>query len=94
MSKVLINESRCKNASSEINIMFSERTTPSQYAAFKKLLEAYLRSRPQEFIGDSLFVYIMGVAPSHFIQVITHTDDPLDIVHAGVNLGHSHRGLG
>eukprot|EP01053_Blabericola_migrator_P012921 Blabericola_migrator_1__12920@NODE_84_length_14850_cov_98_458703_g75_i0_p1_GENE_NODE_84_length_14850_cov_98_458703_g75_i0NODE_84_length_14850_cov_98_458703_g75_i0_p1_ORF_typecomplete_len1084_score237_67MS_channel/PF00924_18/2e03MS_channel/PF00924_18/1_3e18Wzy_C/PF04932_15/1Wzy_C/PF04932_15/2_8_NODE_84_length_14850_cov_98_458703_g75_i01047013721 len=76
-AKLLINESRCKNATTELEVLFGERTTQSQYNALKKVLIAFLKSRPLEYVGDSLFMFIAGVGPSQYIKVsfwITHTE--------------------
>eukprot|EP01054_Gregarina_sp_Poly1_P000046 Gregarina_sp_Poly_1__45@NODE_100_length_14458_cov_232_622472_g87_i0_p2_GENE_NODE_100_length_14458_cov_232_622472_g87_i0NODE_100_length_14458_cov_232_622472_g87_i0_p2_ORF_typecomplete_len644_score95_94MS_channel/PF00924_18/6_5e20_NODE_100_length_14458_cov_232_622472_g87_i01092712858 len=76
-SKLLINESRCKNATTELEVLFGERTTPGQYNALRNVLTAFLKSRPLEYIGDSLFMHIVGVGPSQFVKVafwVTHTE--------------------
>lgn len=77
ISKKIVNESRCKSACTELSIQFSDNTTPSQYEALRTIVEAYVNSRPLEFIPDSVFMFIEGIAPSHFIQIsiwVSHTD--------------------
>eukprot|EP01054_Gregarina_sp_Poly1_P005635 Gregarina_sp_Poly_1__5634@NODE_2972_length_1489_cov_119_626582_g101_i3_p2_GENE_NODE_2972_length_1489_cov_119_626582_g101_i3NODE_2972_length_1489_cov_119_626582_g101_i3_p2_ORF_typecomplete_len147_score22_54_NODE_2972_length_1489_cov_119_626582_g101_i36571097 len=42
--------------------------TPAQYAAFKRVIEAYLKSRPDMY-KPNLFIHWLGLEPWHYVDI-------------------------
>lgn len=64
----IINQSRGTNAVFGLTVRVGDHMTAAQYAAFKKVIEAYLKSRPDMY-KPGLFIHWLNLEPWHFIDL-------------------------
>eukprot|EP01053_Blabericola_migrator_P006911 Blabericola_migrator_1__6910@NODE_34_length_18107_cov_55_154712_g30_i0_p2_GENE_NODE_34_length_18107_cov_55_154712_g30_i0NODE_34_length_18107_cov_55_154712_g30_i0_p2_ORF_typecomplete_len1068_score281_12MS_channel/PF00924_18/9_4e03MS_channel/PF00924_18/1_3e19DUF4271/PF14093_6/0_00029DUF4271/PF14093_6/6_2e02DUF4271/PF14093_6/1_9e03EFhand_8/PF13833_6/0_64Tweety/PF04906_13/4_8e02Tweety/PF04906_13/0_51DNA_pol_phi/PF04931_13/22DNA_pol_phi/PF04931_13/15_NODE_34_length_18107_cov_55_154712_g30_i010614264 len=64
----IINQSRGPNACFGLTVRVGDHMTAAQYDAFKRVIEAYLASRPDMYKPD-LFIHWLNLEPWHYIDL-------------------------
>ncbi|BAM42299.1 uncharacterized protein TOT_040000668 [Theileria orientalis strain Shintoku] len=71
LSKMLIiNESRAKHATLELNLKMSSSTTPAALKMLRDNVKTFVNGRPRDFVNNSIYFHCDKLQVSHYINLV------------------------